>query len=293
MFKKILNPFFLTFLIICTIAILPYLTPKKPLKVPSDNKLREEAISHNLLPVPKEREKLLKLLSTPSNPLTKERVALGKELFFDPRLSLDKSVTCASCHILSEGGDDNLPTAIGYLGRANPQHLNSPTVLNAALQKYQFWDGRARSVEEQAGGPIQSSFEMNMKPKALVNRLKNDPAIVLMFDKAFGKNSLNFTNIRKAIGAYERTLLTRGPFDRFLDGNNSAISKAAKRGLTLFMERGCKGCHTGISIGGQFIKRFPLRSYLEDYLGINFHPKLSIKRDSIPFDNIGGFRGKT
>ena len=289
--RRVLHPVTLTLLVILGISVLPWLFPEKALQVPDDATLRREALSHNLLPIPRSREGMLAVADNPANPVTPDKVALGKKLFFDPRLSRDGTITCASCHILEAGGDDNRPTAIGYHGRANPFHLNSPTVLNAALERSQFWDGRAKDVEEQAGGPVQAPFEMNMTPDEVVARLRKDPEMAADFAKVFGENNLTFTNVRNAIGAYERTLLTRGPFDDFLDGNDSAISPAAKRGLTLFMERGCKGCHTGMSVGGQLVKRFPLRRYFFDYMGID--PRTwTVKRDEIPFDNIGGFTGR-
>jgi cytochrome c peroxidase len=289
--RRLLHPMTVTFLVVCGILLLPYLFPDEPLKVPTDAELRAQALSHNLLPIPRSREGLLKVADNLENPVTPEKVALGRKLFFDPRLSRDETISCASCHILEAGGDDNRPTAIGYHGRANPFHLNSPTVLNAALEKAQFWDGRAKDVEEQAGGPVQAPFEMNMTPREVVERLKKDPEMVAAFAKVFGEDNLTFANIRNAIGAYERTLLTYAPFDAFLDGDDDAISPAAKRGLTLFMERGCKGCHTGMSVGGQLVKRFPLRRYFFDYLGVD--PETwKIKKDEIPFDNIGGFKGR-
>jgi cytochrome c peroxidase len=271
---------------------LPYFIPEKPLKVPSDEALRQEALNSGYRPVPKTRAGLLREVNSSYNPLTPQKIALGKKLFNDPILSRDRTISCASCHILSEGGDDNRPAAIGYHGRVNPHHLNSPTVLNAALEKYEFWDGRVHTVEEQAGGPIQAPFEMNLTPKEAVERLQSDPKYRQAFAEVFGKNGLTFRNIRMAIGAYERTLLTRGAFDAFLEGNTSALSPAAKRGLTLFLHKGCKGCHSGMSVGGQFVKRFPLRAYLDDYLGFEFTPKFRLKNSEFPFDNVGDFHGR-
>jgi cytochrome c peroxidase len=291
MTKRLLHPLSVTLYVVIGILLLPLLFPAKSLTVPEDGELRRQALTHNLLPVPKNWQEAKEVVDNPDNPLTPGKIALGRRLFFDPRLSRDETITCASCHLLEEGGDDNRPTAIGYHGRPNPFHLNSPTVLNAALEKSQFWDGRARDVEEQAGGPVQAPFEMNMTPKEVVKRLRKDPEMVAAFDRVFGEGNLTFKNVRRAIGAYERTLLTRGAFDDFLDGDDSALSPAAKRGLTLFMERGCKGCHTGMSVGGQLVKRFPLRRYFFDYLGIN-PESWKVKEDEIPFDNVGGFRGR-
>jgi len=282
----------ITLIVIVGILITPYLIPKKPLKTLPDDTLRKEALGSNLRPIPNSRVEMLKELNSSYNPMSSQKILLGKKLYFDPILSKDYSVSCATCHILSEGGDDNLPVAIGYHGRVNPHHLNSPTVLNSALQKFEFWDGRVKTVEEQAGGPIQAPFEMNLTPKEAIERLNSNIEYKRAFTEVFGENGITFENIRMAIGAYERTLLTRGAFDKFLEGNNSAISPQAKRGLTIFIRRGCKSCHSGMSVGGQFIKRFPLRRYLDDYLGFELYPKFKKKMSEFPFDNIGDFHGR-
>ncbi len=289
--KFLYHPLFITIFILSFIFIFPNFIPKDKVETIDDDKLREMALNSNMRPTPKSYDELLKVVDNPQNPLTKEKIALGKKLFFDNRLSKDKSLNCGSCHILSDEGDDNLPTAIGYHGRANPFHLNSPTVLNTALAKAQFWDGRAKDVEEQAGGPIQAPFEMNMTPKEVEDRLNQDLELVKEFKDVFGENKITFENVKKAIGAYERTLLTRGAYDRFLEGNNSAISKKAKRGMSIFIAKGCMVCHSGMSVGGESMQKFPLRRYLDDYLGLEFSPNIKIKTSPFPFENVGGFLG--
>ena len=258
----------------------------------NDMELRERALSTNLLPVPKTYEGLLEVVDNPDNPMSKEKIALGKELFFDTLLSQDKTISCASCHKLEAGGDDGISTAIGHKGQANPSHLNSPTVLNAALAKSQFWDGRAKDVEEQAGGPIQAPFEMHMTAQEVEQRLNADSEYVAKFKALFPEEKITFENVRKAIGAYERTLLTRGAYDRFLEGDNDAMSPQAKRGMTLFLTQGCKGCHAGMSVGGQSIQKFPLRSYFADYVGLLYSPDITLKESPFPFTNTGDFLGK-
>jgi cytochrome c peroxidase len=290
--KKVFHPVTLTFLIVILIMALPFVLPQRALPKFTDEALREAALSRDMSSVPANYEALLKVLDTPKNLMSREKISLGKALFFDTRLSRDKTLNCASCHILEEGGDDNLPTAIGFHGRANPFHLNSPTVLNAALAQSQFWNGRAKDVEEQAGGPVQAPFEMNMTPKEVEKRLNKDVVLVERFKKIFNVEKISFKNVRSAIGAYERTLLTRGAYDRFLEGDNSAISTAAKRGMTLFIVKGCKGCHTGMSVGGQSIQKFPLRNYFSDFVGMIFEPDLRIKKSPFPFINKGGFLGQ-
>jgi cytochrome c peroxidase len=289
---KLIHPVTITIIVVSTIFLLPFIVPSKEVKNFRDNELRNAALSRDMSAVPKTYEELLKVVDNPQNPMTREKIALGKELFFDTRLSKDKTISCASCHKLEDGGDDNLPTAIGHNGQANPFHLNSPTVLNAALAKSQFWDGRAKDVEEQAGGPVQAPFEMNMTPKEVEDRLNQDSKYVQKFKALFEKERITFKNVQKAIGAYERTLLTRGAYDEFLDGNNSAIDPAAKRGMTLFIVKGCKGCHTGMSVGGQSIQKFPLRNYMSDFVGMIFEPDLRIKESPFPFINEGGFLGR-
>ena len=289
--RGLFHPVAITLYVVLFIISLPFILPDKSTKTYTDTQLRQAALSRDMLPVPKTYEALLKVVDTAENPLSPEKIALGKKLFFDTLLSQDKTISCASCHSLEEGGDDNLPTAIGYLGQANPFHLNSPTVLNAALAKAQFWNGRAKDVEEQAGGPVQAPFEMHMTPKEVEERLKSVPSYVTTFHEVFGTD-ITFENVRKAIGAYERTLLTRGAYDDFLEGNNEAISPAAKRGLALFISKGCKGCHTGMSVGGQSIQKFPLRSYLSEYIGLLFSSDIAIKESPFPFANKGGFLGR-
>ncbi len=289
--KGLFHPVAITLYVVLFIISLPFILPDKSTKTYADAQLREAALSRDMLPVPKTYEALLKVVDTAENPLSPEKIALGKKLFFDTLLSQDKTISCASCHSLEEGGDDNLPTAIGYLGQANPFHLNSPTVLNAALAKAQFWNGRAKDVEEQAGGPVQAPFEMHMTPKEVEQRLKSAPSYVTTFHEVFATD-ITFENVRKAIGAYERTLLTRGAYDDFLEGDNEAISPAAKRGLALFISKGCKCCHTGMSVGGQSIQKFPLRSYLSEYIGLLFSSDIAIKESPFPFENKGGFLGR-
>jgi len=254
--------------------------------------LRNMALSFGLKSVPKNFKTLKKLLDTKENPLTKEKIRLGRRLFFETNLSKDNSIACSSCHMLTEGGDDNKAAAVGFKGRVNPHHLNTPTVFNAALQKSEFWDGRVENVEEQAGGPLQSSFEMDMTPDLVVKRLKSVEYYVHQFKRVFknDKKPLSFKNVRYAIGAYEKTLLTRGNFDRFLDGNNSAINKKAKMGLSIFLDAGCIRCHNGMALGGEMLTRFPLKQKVAEISNGVYQPIFNSAR--FPFKNRGNFLGK-
>ncbi len=271
----------------------------------AQSSLQQRALDKGLKPIPSNFEVFKSQVDDINNPMTIPKIILGKKLFFDKNLSKDRTIACASCHDIKKGGEDSIPTAIGYKERKNPSHLNSPTVLNTAYSKHLFWDGRATSLREQAGGPMQADFEMASNPQLVQQRVQENPEYETLFEKAFNsKDSITFNNIRKAIAVYEKTLVTRGAFDRYLEGDDSALNEKAKKGLNLFINLGCKGCHFGSAVGGQGIQQFPLRDYnsiielTSTYheesdtreltkVGLNFemyHP--------FPFENIGGFMGK-
>ena len=184
------------------------------------------------------------------NPVTPEKIELGKALFFDPRLSASGVFSCASCHNLATGGDDNMETSVGHGWQKGPR--NSPTVLNAVLNEAQFWDGRADDLAAQAKGPIQAGVEMANTPEQVEVTLKSMPQYVAWFSNAFPaeEDPVNFDNMAKAIEAFEATLITPAPFDAWLNGDDNAMSEEAKAGLTLFMDKGCSSCHSGVNVGG-------------------------------------------
>jgi cytochrome c peroxidase len=199
--------------------------------------------------------------SAPSaqNPLTPEKIALGKKLYNDKRLSKAQDISCNSCHRLDTFGVDNEPTSPGHLGKRGGR--NSPSSFNAALHVAQFWDGRAGTVEEQALGPILNPIEMAMESDAaVIDRLKADPATVKEFQAAFPgeKNPVTYPNLGKAIGAFERTLITPSRFDDFLRGDSSALTEEEKKGGKLFVETGCTACHNGATIGGMMYQKLGL-----------------------------------
>ena len=191
------------------------------------------------------------------NPTTPEKVALGKMLFFEPRLSKSDGISCNSCHNLATGGVDNLPTSLGHMGQLGGR--NAPTVFNAGLEIAQFWDGRAPSLEEQAKGPPLNPVEMALPNKEMaVERLRSIPEYVERFKKAFpeDKEPLTYDNIAKAIAAFERTLLTPSRFDAFLKGDASALSANEQQGLELVISTGCITCHNGVGAGGGMYQKF-------------------------------------
>lgn len=198
------------------------------------------------------------------NPTTPEKVALGKMLFFEPRLSKSDTISCNSCHNLATGGVDNLPTSMGHLAQFGPR--NSPTVLNAGLQFVQFWDGRAASLEEQAKGPILNPVEMAMPDQEMVlSRIRTIPEYVETFKKAFPaeKDPITYDNIARAIAAFERTLLTPSRFDDFLNGKGNALNNQEQKGLKLVVQKGCIVCHNGVGAGGGMFQKFGIRGRYE------------------------------
>ena len=186
-------------------------------------------------------------------------IKLGKMLYLDPRLSINNKISCNSCHGLNNFGVDNEPTSPGHDGRRGGR--NSPTTMNAALHIAQFWDGRARDVEEQALGPILNPIEMGMPDEeAVVKKLSVVKEYKKLFSAAFPneKQSLNYDNIGVAIGAFERTLLTPSRFDDYLNGDENALTQSEKKGLKMFVRMGCVNCHNGIGIGGNSYKKIGL-----------------------------------
>lgn len=186
------------------------------------------------------------------NPVTPAKIELGKMLFFDPRLSKSGTISCNSCHNLSMGGDDNLPTSVGHGWQKGPR--NSPTVLNAVFNIAQFWDGRAEDLKAQAKGPIQAGVEMANQPAAVVATLKSMPPYVARFRAAFPgeADAVTFDNVARAIEAFEATLITPDSrFDRYLAGDAKALDATERAGLRTFVAKGCASCHNGVNFGGQ------------------------------------------
>ncbi|WP_412103238.1 cytochrome-c peroxidase [Pseudooceanicola marinus] len=184
------------------------------------------------------------------NPVTDEKIELGKMLFFDPRVSLSGVFSCYSCHNLTTGGDDNLETSVGHGWQKGPR--NAPTVLNAVLNEAQFWDGRAEDLKAQAKGPVQAGVEMANTPENVEVMMNSMPQYVSLFETAFpGEDApTNFDNMAKAIEAFEATLLTPAPFDSWLNGDDAALTAEAREGLGLFLDLGCVSCHSGVNVGG-------------------------------------------
>jgi len=183
----------------------------------------------------------------PDNPPTAETVALGRQLYYDPALSADNTISCASCHSPDTGFTDRNKVSNGVGGKKGTRH--SPTVINSAYNTLQFWDGRAPTLEEQAKGPIANPVEMASSHADVVKRLQADPKYVALFKQAWGTDQITIDLVVKSIASFERTVLCgNSPFDRYYYGHDkNAISASAKRGLKLFMDpkKGdCAVCHT-------------------------------------------------
>lgn len=196
-------------------------------------------------PIPKEPPALA------GNPATPEKVLLGKMLYFEPRLSEAHNISCNTCHQIGLGGADGRPTSIGHNWQRGGR--NAPTVLNAVFNTAQFWDGRAADLREQAGGPIVNPIEMGTTREHAVEQLKGIPGYVDAFAKAFPGETdpVSYGNIEQAIAVFEATLITPGaPFDRYLAGEEGALTAEQKEGLRLFIDTGCASCHNGVNVGG-------------------------------------------
>lgn len=206
----------------------------------------------------------------PDNPMNDAKIKLGKKLYMDKRLSKDETQSCNTCHNLETYGVDNEPTSKGNNGGRGTR--NSPSSFNAALHASQFWDGRNKDVEEQAGGPILNPVEMEMpNEQAVIDRVKADPEYVQLFQDAFPEDNgaITYKNITYAIGAFERTLLTPSPFDEYLGGKKDALTQEQIEGLKEFMDVGCTQCHNGALLGGQMFMKFGIYKPYWELTGSN------------------------
>ncbi len=182
---------------------------------------------------------------------------LGKKLYFDPRLSKSGFISCNSCHNLSMGGTDNLPTSIGHNWQQGP--INAPTVLNSSLNLAQFWDGRAADLKAQAGGPIANPGEMAFTHELAVDVLNSIPQYKEEFKQVFSEDKINIDKVTQAIAEFEKTLVTpNSRFDLWLKGDSKALSKQELSGYGLFKSSGCIACHSGEAVGGNSFQKMGL-----------------------------------
>lgn len=189
-----------------------------------------------------------------------EKADLGKELFFDTILSKNNTISCHTCHLLNQGGVDNLQFSVGIDGKLG--NINAPTVLNSIFNFVQFWDGRAKNLHQQVFGPVTNPIEMDNNFENLITKL-NKTDYKNKFESIY-KDGITKNNIADAIAEYEKTLITpNAPFDRYLRGDKNAISDEVKQGYILFKTQGCIACHHGINIGGNLYAKFGIVSELK------------------------------
>jgi len=237
----------------CGESTAPEAPPVEPEKLEEEEvDARRESAKALLGPIPDEAR-------VATRPLTDELVALGKVLYFEPRLSISGEMSCNTCHTLDNYGVDNEPTSPGHEGKRGDR--NSPTVYNAAFHVAQFWDGRAADVEEQATGPILNPIEMGM-PSAdvVVDKLNAIEGYDALFAAAFPgqEDPITIENVGVAIGAFERRLVTPAPFDRWLEGDDEALTDEQKKGYEVFTSSGCTSCHLGPAVGGSMYQKLGL-----------------------------------
>ncbi|GEM_PF-350400 len=203
-----------------------------------------------------------------------QKAKLGKNLFFDTRLSADNTVSCATCHVIEEGGDDNAQFSTGIKGSLG--HINSPTVLNARYNIAQFWDGRAKDLKEQVKGPIENPVEMGHSLEGVEQVLKRDHKLLNEFNHIY-TTDLTQENIMDAIAEFEKTLITPNcQFDKYLRGDKTAITKYAQDGYNLFKKYGCINCHNGINIGGNLFQK------------VGIYPKFSTEVHNLGMTSLAG-----
>lgn len=182
-----------------------------------------------------------------------EKANLGKKLFFDTRLSKNDTISCASCHNLEDGGDDNLPVSFGIDGKTGTR--NSPTILNSRYNYTQFWDGHAKSLAEQVKGPIHNPVEMGTNFKEIITKLNKDKSYKNEFSKIY-KEGITAFSISDTIAEFEKALTTpNSKFDQYLRGDTKALNKNELEGYKLFKEYGCIACHNGVNIGGNLLQK--------------------------------------
>lgn len=216
----------------------------------------EETINRSILGM---FQPLPEVAENPENPLTDEKVDLGRMLFYDTRLSADRTVSCNTCHDLASFGDDGGKVSTGIDGQKGGR--SAPMIYNSALNIAQFWDGRSPDVEDQAKGPPLNTIEMGMKDGAHVESvLKTVPGYDKLFKAAFpGEDDpITYDNVGKAIGAFERKLFAPAPWDAFLEGDDEALTDPQKKGLNLFITKGCSTCHQGAGVGGHMFQKLGL-----------------------------------
>lgn len=213
------------------------------------------------------REEPIKPIEMPKK-INTPMAELGKKLFFDPRLSKSGFISCNSCHNLSMGGSDNLKSSIGHSWKKGP--INSPTVLNSSLNFAQFWDGRAKTLKEQAGGPIANPGEMAFTHDLAIAVVSSINGYREEFKKVFGSDKIDIDKVTESIAEFEKTLVTpNSRFDKWLKGDDKILTEKELTGYKLFKEAGCVACHNGPNVGGGSFQKMGLtKEYISENTSI-------------------------
>ncbi|WP_141591082.1 cytochrome-c peroxidase [Myxococcus sp. AB056] len=251
-------------------------------KLPAPKPMTAEQLAHFFKPLPQRKD------APPPPEDTDAQVALGRMLYFEPRLSKNHDVSCNTCHGLTTFGVDNKALSDGHKGLKGTR--NSPTVYNAAGHIAQFWDGRADTLEAQATGPILNPVEMAMPDeKRVLATLTSIPEYTKRFREAFpgDKKPVTMANTARAIAAFERKLVTTSRFDAFVGGKHDALTEQEQRGLQLFATTGCTTCHNGPAVGGTSFQKLGL---IEDYPGLKDAGRFDATKNE---DDRGKFRVPT
>lgn len=200
--------------------------------------------------------------SVKANP---QKVILGKKLFMDPKLSKDGTIACVNCHNLYSGGADSTAVSTGVGGKQG--NINAPTVFNSSYNLAQFWNGRAKNLKDQASGPMTNPVEMANSPQKIVAIISANPEYMKLFKQTYPKDGITMGTIADAIAEFEKTLITpNSRFDRYLNGDITALNKIEKEGFELFKNRGCIACHNGINVGGNMYQKFGIFAHYRDRL---------------------------
>ncbi|MBU0553958.1 cytochrome-c peroxidase [Myxococcota bacterium] len=216
-----------------------------------------------------------------------DKVEVGEKLYHDVRLSGDNTVSCASCHDLARGGVDRLQFSKGIKGQVGG--INAPTVYNSGTQFVQFWDGRAKDLKDQAGGPVENPIEMGAKWADVLPKLKADPELNAKLVQLYGED-YKAEHIQDAIAAFEATLVTPSRFDAFMRGDDKALSAEEKQGFEIFTDKGCARCHVGEALGGQSFEKMGL---YKDYFAGRQVGEADLGRYNVTKDEHDKMRFKT
>ncbi len=241
----------------------------------SSNRLAANDLTDSIVPLM--FKPLPSAAESPTNELTEDKINLGRMLYFDKRFSKNQDISCNSCHDVAKYGTDNAPTSSGHKGQHGGR--SAPTVYHAALAIAQFWDGRAPTVEEQAKGPVLNPIEMAMPDEgAVLAVIKSIPGYVEAFKKAFPgeANPVSYDNFGKAIGAFERKLLTPSRWDEYLRGKKEALTAEEQKGLSEFVNTGCYQCHNGPGVGGHMFQKLGL---VKPWPGLKDHGRGDITKN--------------